>query len=201
MPKLLFARRSADAAEEDTIRKLARARHAPADWIQRAQIITFELERCEGSGDRRGAGCSEKTVRYRLSRFDAEGIKGFADRPGVGRKRRITEQERSRIIALTRTDPPGRLVQTGEGLAAADQTGPPCWTLDSLTEAARGEGIDIHRSQLRIILLAEGVRWRRTHSWSRSTDPEFVPKGRGSWSSTPTRRTTPRSSAPTSWVR
>ena len=41
MPKLLFARPPVDAAEERKIRKLARARHAPADGIRRAQMIVL----------------------------------------------------------------------------------------------------------------------------------------------------------------
>ena len=47
------------------------------------------------------------------------------------------------------------------------------------------------RSQVRRILLAEKVRWRRTRSWTASTDPEFAPKGPGSWSSIPPRRRAP----------
>jgi sulfite reductase (ferredoxin) len=53
-------------------------------------------------------------------------------------------------------------------------------------------GIDIARSQVRRILLAEGVRWRRPRSWATSPDPEFVPKERGSWTTTRTRRRRPR---------
>ena len=44
MPKLLFARLPLDAVEERTIRKLAGARHAPADWIRRAQIIALSWD-------------------------------------------------------------------------------------------------------------------------------------------------------------
>jgi transposase len=62
------------------------------------------------------------------------------------------------------------------GELAADDQGPPEWTLDSLTAAARDAGIDIRRSQIRRILRQEGVRWRRTRSWATSHDPEFVPK-------------------------
>ena len=36
MPKLLFARAPLDEKEEYQIRKLAGSRHAPADWITRA---------------------------------------------------------------------------------------------------------------------------------------------------------------------
>jgi hypothetical protein len=46
----------------------------------------------------------------------------------------------------------------------------------------------VGRSQVRRILLAEKVRWRRTRSWAVSTDPESAPKGPQSWSSTPRRR-------------
>ena len=45
--------------------------------------------------------------------------------------------------------------------------------------------------QVRRILLAEKVRWRRTRSWAASTDPEFAPKGPQSWSSIPPRRRAP----------
>jgi hypothetical protein len=41
MPKLLFARPPLDAVEERRIRKLAGARHAPADWIRRVQMIAL----------------------------------------------------------------------------------------------------------------------------------------------------------------
>ncbi|MFF3327709.1 hypothetical protein [Streptomyces sp. NPDC002889] len=43
-----------------------------------------------------------------------------------------------------------------------------------LAAEARRLGIDIGRSQVRRILLAEGVRWRRTRSWTRSKDRDFV---------------------------
>ncbi|MEU2744657.1 helix-turn-helix domain-containing protein [Streptomyces sp. NPDC007095] len=126
-------------------------------------------------------GCSQKTVRCWLHRFNRSGLHGLDDLGGQGRKRRITEEERSRIIALVKTVPPGRLRWEPVGeLWAFDESGPPEWTLDSLAAAARAEGIAVERSQVRRILLAEGVRWRRTRSWTRSKDPDFVPKGQGS---------------------
>jgi hypothetical protein len=90
-----------------------------------------------------------------------------------------------------------RLARDGAGeLSAGDECGPAQWTLDTLAQAARDAGIQVQRSQVRRILLAEKVRWRRTRSWAASTDPEFAPKGPRSWSSTPARRRAPRSSAP-----
>ncbi|MEU9181728.1 hypothetical protein AB0C90_33725 [Streptomyces sp. NPDC048550] len=47
-----------------------------------------------------------------------------------------------------------------------------------MAEAARQAGIGVGRFQVRRILLAEGVRWRRTRSWVRSKDRDFEGKGR-----------------------
>jgi transposase len=202
MPKLLFVRPPLDAAEERTIRKLARARHAPADWIRRAQIIALSWDGLRVPAIATALGCSPKAVRYRLARFAANGLDGLGDRPGAGRKPRIGQDQRSQLIALVATTPPGRPVRNDAGEpVAADATGPAVWTLDALTAAARAAGIDIARSQVRRILLAEGVRWRRPRSWATSADPEFSRKERGSWTTTRTRRRTPRSSPPTSSAR
>ena len=201
MPKFLYARPAVDAAEEKKIRKLAGARHAPADWIRRARMIVLSWQGLHTTAIAAEQGCHPQTVRERLTRFNAEGLDGLGDQPIPGRPRRLTEDERSQIIALARADPPGRLVRDAAGELAPAVSWPPQqrpgqrpgeWTLNTLTQVAREAGIDIKRSQVRRILRAEGVRWRRTHTWARSTDPEFAPKGRPSWSSTPARRGTPR---------
>jgi transposase len=193
MPKLLHARPPTDAEEERKIRKLAGSRHAPVDWAMRAKMIAASWDGDRTSTIAAQLGCHMQTVRERLTRFNAEGLDGLGDLPGAGRKRRITEVERGRIIALARSVPPGRPERTpGGDLAAADETGPPRWTLNSLTEAAQADGIQVRRSQLRRILMAEKVRWRHTRSWATSDDPDFAPKGPRSSGSTPTRRRGPR---------
>lgn len=66
-----------------------RARLVELSWAgSRVPEIAFEL------------GCSQKTVRCWLHRFNRSGLEGLEDLGGQGRKRRITELERSRIIAL-----------------------------------------------------------------------------------------------------
>lgn len=190
MPKLLFARAACDAGEERQLRRLAGARHAPGDWIMRAKIVVSSWDGMRVPAIAGALGCHPETVRRRLHRFNAEGIDGLGDRPGPGRRPRLAEAERSRIIALVKMTPPGRPV-TGpwlDGLAAAGEDQAAVWTLDTLTSAARAAGIDVHRSQVRRILLAEGVRWRRPRSWTTSKDPEFAAKERRSWTSTRTRR-------------
>jgi transposase len=193
MPKLLYARPPVDAEEERKVRKLAGSRHAPADWIMRAKMIVASWDGKRTSAIAAESGCHTQTVRERLQRFNDEGLDGLGDRPGAGRKRRITEAERGRIIALARAQPPGRPQRTAGGdPVAADEAGPPQWTLNTLTEAAQAEGIQIQRSQVRRILLSEKVRWRHTHTWAVSDDPQFAPKRRRSSGSTPTRRRAPR---------
>ena len=192
MPRYLRARVPLDDSEVRKIRRLAGARHAPADWIERARIIALSWDGLGVAAIAARVGCHDNTVRRWLHRFNAAGIDGLGNRPGCGRKRRITEAERSVIIALARSVPPGRLARDAAGeLSAGDERGPAQWTLDTLAQAARAAGIAVGRSQVRRILLAEKVRWRRTRSWAASTDPEFAPKGPRSWSSAPPRRPAP----------
>jgi transposase len=193
VPKFLRVRAPQDDNETGKIRRLAGARHAPADWIERARIVALSWDGLGVPEIAARVGCHENTVRRWLHRFNAAGVDGLGNRPGCGRRRRITEAERSAIIALARSLPPGQLARDATGeLSAGDERGPAQWTLDTLAQAAQASGIRVQRSQVRRILLAEKVRWRRTRSWAASTDPEFAPKGPASWSSTPPRRRAPR---------
>jgi transposase len=202
MPARLVARPPADPAEHRRLRKLAVARHAPASWIQRARIITGSWDGATVTELAERLGCATKTVYKWLHRFNHLGVEGLGDLPRPGKPRRLTETERGRIIQLANSDPPGRLVQGGDGLLAPpDPETPAVWTLDTLTDQAQAAGIQVHRSQVRQILLDEGMRWRRTRSWITSTDPNFVPKERRSSPATPTRHPKRPWSAPTSSAR
>lgn len=191
MPKLMFARPSASEHEARQIQQLARSRHAPADWIFRARIILRSWGGLRTTAIATELHCHPQTVRERIARFNAEGIEGLSNRPGVGRKRRLTEADRSLILALVTLPPPGRLVRHQDGtLAAQDDDGVAHWTLDALTVAAQARGVQVARSQIRRIFAAEGVRWRPSRPWATSADPEFSPKERGSSRSTPNHRKT-----------
>ena len=196
MPKLLYARPPQGTEEERKIRKLAGSRHAPADWKMRAWMIALSWDGLRTTQITSELRCHPKTVRERIHRFNEEGLNGLGDRPGAGRKRRITETERSFIISLVATDPPGRLVRGAGGeLEASDEEREAHWTLDALTTAARERGIAVGRSQVRRILLVEGVRWRNPHPWGESHDPEFAPKEQESSRSTSRSLRTQRRSA------
>ena len=203
MPKLLHARPPVDEAERRLVRKLATSRHAPADWVWHAKMIARSWEGARTSTIATELGCRMQTVRERIQACNERAVDGLGLKPGGGRRPRLLEAERSTLIALARSTPPGRLVperDRGE-LLAADEDAAGEWTLDTLTEAARAQGLQVARSQVRRILRAEGVRWRRTRQWATSTDPEFAPKGRGSSPSTPRHPRARRSSVSMSSVR
>jgi transposase len=125
--------------------------------------------------------CCAKTVRVHLKRLNEEGLEGLGERVRPGRPKRLSETERSRILAFASQAAPGSLQRESDGsLQVADEQASAQWSLDALTQAAQQAGIQVKRSQIRRIFLSEGVRWRRTHSWGSSDDEDFVPKGRRS---------------------
>jgi transposase len=198
MPKILRVREPQDEKEERWVRKLAGSRHGPADWILHARMVmqSWDGERVETIAQ--ALHCSPQTVRRRLHRFDVEGIEGLGDRPKAGRPRRLTAKDDSKLIALARQAPPGRLVTQREGtMVAREEEGEAQWSLNALARAAQEAGIRVKRSQVRRILVREKVRWRNTHSWSEPRDKDFVPKERRSSSITPSLPKDRRPSVPT----
>jgi len=178
MPKILRVRAAEDEQEEHGVRKMAGSRHGPADWILHARMVVRSWDGEPVETIAQALGCSQQTVRRRLHRFDTQGIEGLGDRPRTGRPRRLTAEDDSKLIALVRQAPPGKLVTQRDGtMVARDEEGEAQWSLNALARAAQEAGISVKRSQIRRICVREGVRWRRTHSWGTSTDKDFVPKG------------------------
>jgi transposase len=195
MPKILRARTAQDEKEERQVRKLAASRHGPADWIKHAGIVVLSWDGKGVEEIAKQVECSAQTVRRRLHRFDAEGIEGLGDRARSGRPRRLGEAECSELIALVSKAPPGKLERRADELVAREEEGSAQWNLNALAQAAQEAGIAIKRSQIRTILLREGVRWRRTHSWGSSSDEDFAPKERRSSPTTQLHQRDRRSSA------
>lgn len=201
MPRLLAARLALDAAEEHQVRRLARSHHAPADWVLHARMIVCSWDGLRTRAIAQELGCHPQTVRERVHAFNARGRDGLGMKPGSGRKPRLTEAERSAVIALVTGPPPGRLVTSSDGtLAPAGSAGGDVsdWSLAALAAAAHAQGIQIGRSQVRRMLRKEGVRWRRTHSWAQRTAKgakDFAPTGRRSSPAPPPRRTARRPAA------
>src|SRR5579864_5476185 len=152
MPKILRVRAAQDEKEERWVRKLAASRHGPADWILHARMVvhSWDGERVEAIA--KDLHCSPQAVRRRLHRFDTEGIDGLGDQPKSGRHRRLTVTDDSKLIALVRQAPPGRLVTQEDGtMVARDEQGSAQWSLNALAQAAKEAGIPVKRSQIRRI--------------------------------------------------
>ena len=178
MPKRVKARPPQDQTEESRVRKIARSHHAPADCILHARMI---VESWAGKSPKEIAALLHvypQTVRIHIARFNDQGIDGLGMRAGSGRKPRLTEQERNTIIALVAKPPPGHLLRAQE--KTPDDTHQQThaqWSLDALTEAAHAAGIKVERSQIRRILLREGIHWRNTYGLGRHREKYLLPKG------------------------
>jgi len=202
MPKQLTARLPLDMIEERQVRKLAHSAHAPADWVFHSTIVAHSWDGQRTRQIAEAVHCHPQTVRERLHAFNARGLDGLGIQPGSGRRPRLTQLDRSTILALVKLPPPGKPTYelTGE-LTTPDPEADPEWTLDTLAAAAQQRGIQVARSQVRRIFRQEGIRWRRTRLWATSKDPDFIPKGRRSSPSTPRRRRGRPSSASTNSAR
>src|SRR5260370_1074284 len=161
MPKHLAARPAIDATEARQVRKLAQSVHAPADWIFHAKLVVCSWDGLRTRQIAEELGCNPQTVRERLHAFIERGLDGLGMKPGSGHKPRLTQVERSTILALVKLPPPGKptYALTGE-LETPDPDAEPEWTLDTLTAAAKQCGIQVARSQVhrRVSGLAAGAR-------------------------------------------
>jgi hypothetical protein len=72
VPKILRARPPRDDGEERKARKLAGARHAPADWTERARIVALSWDGLGVPAIAGQLGCHPKKVRRWLYRFNAD---------------------------------------------------------------------------------------------------------------------------------
>ncbi len=68
------------------------------------------------------------------------------------------------------------LRQRDGSLVADDEEPAAQWSLSALAQAAKEAGISGKRSQIRRILLREGVRWRGIHSWGEPREKDFASK-------------------------
>src|SRR5258706_9910303 len=105
MPKHLNARPALDETEARQVRKLAHSAHAPADWIFHAKLVvrSWDVQRTRQIAEE--LGCNPQTVRERLHAFNERGVDGLGMQPGSGRKPRLTQLDRSMILALVQLPP------------------------------------------------------------------------------------------------
>jgi transposase len=152
--------------ERDAVERVARSRTAQARQVERAKVVLAALEG-EGVGAiAQRFDLSPATVYLWLHRYEAQGLAGLADRARGGRPPTYTREQVGTIVATALSDP--------QALGQAYSS----WTLDRLAAyLAEHQGIQMKRSRLDELLLAEGLRWRKQESWfGVRVDPEFALK-------------------------
>lgn len=170
MPKRIKLR-ALSVSEAQEVRRLAKARQAPASVVQRAQLIEYVLDHpalpVSCAGLRVGFKSSASGGAW-VKRFNEQGVAGLQDAPRSGKPVTHTEAVRSQVIDLALQKP--------------EQVGYPfaLWTISRLQRAVQERhGVHVAGSTLWAWLTAEGLAWRRQQSWFHDPerhDPEFVEK-------------------------
>jgi transposase len=158
--------REMTAAEHAAVQQLAHSHTAPAQRVQRAQIIWRASRGESASVIAARVGLDGETVRKRIRRFNAEGLDALKDRFRSGRPSTYTPEQTATVIATALTKPE----TLGLPFAA--------WTLDRLAAYLHEvKGIAMQRSRIDEILLHEGLRWRKHETWfGERVDPAFAEK-------------------------
>ncbi|ANY80853.1 transposase [Microvirga ossetica] len=163
--------------ERARVQTLAHARTAPAQMVQRAQIIWRASHGESASAIAARLGLDGETVRKRIHRFNAEGVEALKDKHRSGRPPTYPPEQTATVIATALVKPE----TLGLPFAA--------WTLDRLAAYLHEQkGIAMQRSRIDEILLHEGLRWRKHETWfGERVDPAFAAKRGRSKRSTPSR--------------
>jgi transposase len=105
-------------------------------------------------------------VRARLRRYNNEGLDGLTILPRSGRPATYSAEQVAEFIATASSDPQ----RLGQPFA--------CRTLDRLESYIDEEKkIEIRRSRIDELLIAEGLRWRTEETWfGDRVDPESAKK-------------------------
>jgi transposase len=138
------------AAEHAAVQKLAHSHTAPAQRVQRAQIIWCASRGESASVIAARVGLDGESVRKRIRRFNAAGLDALTDRFRSGRPSTYTREQTATVIATALTKPE----ILGLPFAA--------WTLDRLaTYVHEVKGIAMQRSRIDEILPHEDLHYRR----------------------------------------
>jgi transposase len=142
-------------AEEATeLQRRVASRTLPARVVERAKMVwaVHAGERVPAVARRLDVGAD--VVRGWVTRFNAAGLAGLADRPRAGRPAAYTAEEVGEVIAAALTKPQ----HLGLPFSA--------WTLDRLAAyLTEHKGIAIKRSRIGELLVDEGLRWRTQETW------------------------------------
>jgi transposase len=152
--------------EQDHIKRLSQSRTAAARQVERARIIQLAREGRFVPAIAAQLHIGQDVVRLWLTRFNADGLAGVADRPRSGRPATYTADQVGVVIATALTNPK----DLGQAFGS--------WTFLRLARYLQEvHGIAIKHSRIHEILHAEGLRWREQETWfGARVDPDFARK-------------------------
>lgn len=168
---MILAVRALTEEEVQTLSRLVQARTETARTVERARTIWLSRQGRRVSAIAKEVGVSTKTVRLWLTRFNAEGVAGLADKPRSGAPLLYTPEQVGLVIATSLSDPQTLNQPFG------------CWTLDRLEVYLNEEkGLSMKRSRISELLVEESLRWRTQETWfgeraAAPSAPEETPPG------------------------
>lgn len=149
--------------EGQRLKRLSRsAAHYPTR--QRAAILLASAAAMSAPEIARALATDDSHVRKVIHEFNARGFDSLRPEWRGGRPRRITEDERLRIIAVAGARP------DAAGVALTR------WSLPRLAAHLTRAGIRVSTAHLGRLLAAAGLSFQRTRSWCASPDPDYPQK-------------------------
>jgi transposase len=147
----------AKAADRARLEAVVANRNSPQKHVWRARIVLLTAEGLGTVEIMRRTGKSKTCVWRWQERFMAAGVDGLLrDKTRPSRVPPLSAEVVERVIALTRSDPPGEVTH---------------WTGAAMAEAA---GISV--SSVQRIWRSHGLQPHRVRQFKLSTDPEFAAK-------------------------
>jgi transposase len=163
-PPSVFVR-PLDPEEAQRLKRLAkRAKHFSTR--QRAGILLASAAGLAAPEIARMWMTDASHVRKVITDFNERGFDSLRPDYRGGRPRRITAEQRERIVAVA-------------GARPEPQGSPHTrWSLRRLSAHLAGEGIQVSPAQLGRVLAEAGLSFQRTRSWKASPDPDYEAKTR-----------------------
>jgi len=131
---------------------------------QRAMILLASATEMSAPEIARALITDESQVREVIHDFNERGFESLRPNWRGGRPRRITDDERARIVTVAGARP------DAQGLPLTR------WSLPRLSRHLAQEGVVVSTAHLGRILKQAGLSFQRTRSWKASPDPDYEAK-------------------------
>lgn len=130
----------------------------------RARIVLLWDEKRSAESIATELGTTKPTVYKWVKRYRAGGLAGLESEKPPGRPREVSDRDRARIVALTKTSPPA-------------DTGLTHWsTYEMATYLKRSEGIEVSHNFVAQLWREHGLKPHRQGTFKMSKDPDFAVK-------------------------